>query len=289
VKAPPPSPPPPLPEPRSERGAASWRPWTAWVALISGFGATAVAGVFVAIIVVLTSGSSTTEDFSPGVNLGLTLFQNAALLGAAFLFARISGGRPSAEDFGFVKPRLGRAIGLLVVVWLSFLAISAIWALALHLDERQELPDRLGAGESLANTLLVVFLITIVAPLGEELFFRGYFFRALKNWRGVVPAAILTGVVFGAIHLGSSPPAFTVPLAVFGVGLCLLYHWTGSLYPSIALHALNNSVALGVALHWSWEVPVTMVGSVAVTLTIAWSIGRLLGHRQAARWPAAAT
>jgi CAAX protease family protein len=286
VKAPPP--PPPL-EPRFEGGTASWRPWTAWVAMVAGFGATVVAGLFVAIIAVSTSGASKSEDFSPGVNIGLTLFQNAALLGAAFLFARISGGRPSAEDFGLARPRVRKAIGLLVAVGVSFYAISAVWALALSLDEKQELPDRLGAGDSLANTLLVVLLITIVAPLGEELFFRGFFFRALQNWRGVVPAAILTGLVFGAIHLGSSPLAFTVPLAVFGVGLCLLYHWTGSLYPSIALHALNNSIALGVALKWSWEIPVTMVGAVAMALTIAWSIGRLLGHRGPAPRPAAAT
>ncbi|HEX8156221.1 MAG TPA: CPBP family intramembrane glutamic endopeptidase [Solirubrobacteraceae bacterium] len=247
--------------------------------MVAGFGVTLVAGAFVAIIVLSTSDAPKSQDFSPGVNIGLTLLQNVALIASAFVFARISGGRPSAEDFGLVKAQLGRAIRLLIAVWVGFYAISTIWALALHLDEKQDLPDRLGAGDSLASTLLVVFLITIVAPLGEELFFRGYFFRALKNWRGVLPAAIGTGLVFGAIHLGSSPAAFTIPLAVFGFGLCLLYHWTGSLYPSIALHALNNSLALGVALKWSWEIPVTMVGSVAMTLTIAWSIGRVLGHR----------
>ncbi|MEA2230742.1 MAG: protease family protein [Solirubrobacteraceae bacterium] len=257
--------------------------------MVAGFGATLVAGAFVAIIVLSMSDAPKSHDFSPGVNIGLTLFQNLALLGSAFVFARIGGGRPSAEDFGLVKTRLGQAVGLLIAVWFGFYAISTIWALALHLDEKQELPDRLGAGDSLGSTLLVVFLITIVAPLGEELFFRGFFFRALKNWRGLLPGAILTGLVFGAIHLGSSPPAFTVPLAVFGFGLCMLYHWTGSLYPTIALHALNNSLALGVALKWSWEIPVTMVGSVAMTLLIAWSIGRLLGHRHGAARAIAAT
>jgi membrane protease YdiL (CAAX protease family) len=34
-----------------------------------------------------------------------------------------------------------------------------------------------------------------------------------------------------------------VPLAALGVGLCLLYERTGSLYPSIGAHSLNNSVA----------------------------------------------
>ena len=40
---------------------------------------------------------------------------------------------------------------------------------------------------------------------------------------------------------------FLVPLGVFGALLCLLYHRTGSLLPCMALHALNNSLALGVS------------------------------------------
>ena len=258
------------------------------MAWISGFAVTLVVGVFIAIIAV-AAGVPADDDLPPGLQIGLTLFQNVAFLGAALVFARLSGGPPRARDFGLVKARLGRAVGLLVTVWIAFFVLSAIWALALSLDEKQELPEQLGAGDSLANTILVVFLLTIAAPLGEELFFRGYFFQALKNWRGVLPAAILTGVVFGAMHAGSAPAGFLVPLALFGIGLCLLYHWTRSLYPCIALHALNNSVAVGVALNWSWEIPVTMAGSVVGTLTIAWLIGRLLDRTASAPLPVAAT
>lgn len=270
------------------RGAASWPPLTAWLAWITGFAMTFVGGVFIAIMAV-AAGVPADDDLPAGLQIGLTLFQNVAFLGAALVFARLSGGAPTARDFGLVKAPVGRAIGLLVAVWLAFFALSAIWALALSLDEKQELPEQLGAGDSLANTILVVFLLTIAAPLGEELFFRGYFFQALKNWRGVLPAAILTGVVFGAMHAGSAPAGFLVPLALFGIGLCLLYHWTKSLYPSIALHALNNSLAVGVALNWSWEIPLTMVGSVVGTLTIAWLIGRLLDRTARAPLPVAAT
>ena len=41
-------------------------------------------------------------------------------------------------------------------------------------------------------------------------------FTALRNWKGIWPAAILTGLVFGGIHAGSSPAGFLVPLAVLG-------------------------------------------------------------------------
>ena len=288
VAGPPASALPPLVRAGPVRGAATWKPWTAWVALVTGFGATFLVGGIAAVIAVSATGATTEEDLPTGLVIGLTLFQNISLLGAAYLFARIGAGRPRGEDFGLSKPRLGKAIGLLFAVWASFFVFSAVWALALKLDEKQELPERLGAGDSLSQTLLVAFLVTVVAPLGEELFFRGFFFRALRNWQGVVPAAILTGLVFGAIHFGSAPVGFLLPLAVLGVGLCLLYHWTGSLYPSIALHALNNSLALGVALKWSWEIPVAMVASVTVTLTIAWLLGRLLDRADLSLRPARA-
>ena len=72
------------------------------------------------------------------------------------------------------------------------------------------------------------------------------------------PAALITGLVFGGIHAGSSDPAFLVPLAALGMGLCLLYVRTGSLYPCVAAHALNNSLAFGVSQDWGWEIlPVT--------------------------------
>ena len=45
------------------------------------------------------------------------------------------------------------------------------------------------------------------------------------------------------MHVGSAPVLDLVPLAVLGFGLCLLYRYTGSLYPCIAAHSLNNSLA----------------------------------------------
>ena len=70
-------------------------------------------------------------------------------------------------------------------------------------------------------------VLTVLGPLGEEFIFRGYIFRALRNWRGVWPAAITTGVLFAASHIGWLPLAAAVPATVFGIGMCLLYHWTG--------------------------------------------------------------
>ncbi len=257
-------------------GRAGWRPWTAWAAILTGFALTIFGGLVVAIVSAAIGAS--VEDPSPGVNIGLTLFQNLALLTAALLFACLAG-RPLGIDFGLRRPRIGRSIRLMFAVMFCFYIFSVAWGTVLDLDERQTLPDELGIEGSALNLALVIVMITIVAPVGEELFFRGYFFGALRNWRGWFPAAVLGGLVFGAVHIGSSPIGFTVPLAAFGFGLCWLYQKTGSLYPCIALHALNNSVALGFTQEWTWEIAPLMVGSVIASLTVAWLLARSLGSR----------
>jgi membrane protease YdiL (CAAX protease family) len=257
-------------------GRASWRPWTAWGAILTGFGLTIVGGIVVAIVTAAIGRSA--SDPSPGVTIGLTVFQNLALVAAALFFSLLTG-RPAAADFGLRRPQIGRAFRLATAVAAGFFLFSLVWGIALQLDEKQTLPDELGIHGSSLNLVLAVVMITVIAPLGEELFFRGYFFGALRNWKGWMPAAIVTGLVFGAIHIGSAPIGYTVPLAFFGFGLCVLYQRTGSLYPCIALHAVNNAFALGLTQKWTWEILPTMVGAVTAVLTIAWLLARSLGDR----------
>jgi membrane protease YdiL (CAAX protease family) len=232
------------------------------------------------LVVVVVAGAfgASTKHPPAGVNIGLTVAQNLALVGAAYGFAAFTG-RPAAADFGLRRTAVLRSIGLMVAVWITFTGLSAVWGAALDLKQTQDLPSELGADGPLVNVLAVVVLITVIAPLGEELFFRGFFFGALRNWRGPGLAAVIAGSVFGMIHAGSSPVGYLVPLAIFGIGLCLLYEWTGSLYPTIALHALNNSFALGANLNWSWQIPVMMVCSTSGALTCAWLLARAMGAR----------
>jgi membrane protease YdiL (CAAX protease family) len=65
-----------------------------------------------------------------------------------------------------------------------------------------------------------------------------------------------------------------VPLAAFGVALCLLYAKTGSLYPCIGLHCANNSVAFGVTQNWSWQIPVLFAVSIGLLTLLAREVER---------------
>jgi len=265
-------------EPHEQSGRDGWPPWLSIAGFAAGYSTTIVVGLVV--LVIAGAFGASAKDPPPGVNIGLTVGQNLALVGAAYFFAMLSG-RPAAADFGLRPAPLKRSVKLLVAVWIGFFALSAIWAAALGLDERQTLPDELGANGALINALAVIVLVTVIAPLGEELFFRGFFFGALRNWHGPVLAALLTGALFGGIHAGSSPVGYLVPLAFFGIGLCLLYELTGSLYPPIALHALNNSIALGANLKYSVGVIVAMmIGSTIVSLLVARLLAKVIGERR---------
>lgn len=237
---------------------------------MAGFAA-ALAGGLVIGLVAAAFGAGL-EDPPPAVIIISTIVQDVALVGAAILFAR-SVRTPYPAQFGLRSTRTWPAIGWMALGWLAFTIFSATWAALLDISETDDLPSDLGADKSTAALVAVAVLVTVVAPIAEEVFFRGYFFAAVRNWRGPGPAAVITGLVFGLIHAGSAPVAFLVPLAFLGFVLCLIYQRTGSLYPCITLHALNNSLALGVTQGWGWQIPLTMAGSLAVIAAIVLPVG----------------
>jgi uncharacterized protein len=262
---------PPLAEPPGGGGHGDvarvpprWAPWTAWLALLAAFGI-AIMGAIVVGIVGAVFGASF-EDPPPAVNIVATVVQDGAFIGAALLFARRAGPLLPAQ-FGFARTRLWPAVGWMALAYVGYGLLSQAWAQIVDTDAKDKLPTSLGVDESTAALVAVCVLVTVIAPIAEETFFRGYFFGALRNWRGPWPAALLTGIVFGAIHAGSAPVVFLLPLAILGFMLCVVRWRTGSLLPCIALHAFNNALAFGVAEHWTGgQTLLLMAGAVTVTL-----------------------
>lgn len=241
-------------------GLPNWPAWTPLPALLLTFLVALVGTLAIVVLVELSGREVDSNNLPPGVTIGGTIVQDLALIGSAVLFARIWAGGVSAADFGIRRTPLGPAIGWTVLTWVAFLAFSAAWAAVFDITQSDNLPDRLGADESTLALIAVAFLVTLLAPICEELFFRGFCFTALRRTVGVAAGAILTGVIFGVIHAGGTDAVFLVPLGVLGALLCLLYWRTGSIVPCMVLHAVNNSIALGVALEWE---PVVIAGTIA--------------------------
>jgi membrane protease YdiL (CAAX protease family) len=88
-----------------------------------------------------------------------------------------------------------------------------------------------------------VLLIVVLAPVSEEICFRGMLYGGLREKLPRVGAALIAAAIFGGLHALTGVSAVP-PLIAFGFLLSLLYEKTGSILPGIVLHMLNNSVAL---------------------------------------------
>jgi membrane protease YdiL (CAAX protease family) len=253
-----------------------WPAWTAPIALLIGLVLAAVASLVIDLPALALGANVSSSHTPPGLTIADTFVQDLGFVLAAVYCAQLGGRKVRAWQFGLRRPDRGwwLAGGLILVLLVAFLLLSLAWSEAFHPSE-EKLLDQLGSNEGTALLLLSAALTCVVAPICEELLFRGFIFTALRNWRGTLPAALITAVLFGGVHVGSAPALDLVPLAALGFGLCLLYRHTGSLYPCIAAHSLNNSLAFSSLESWSWQAPLLMVAAVAAIAAVVSAAKRL--------------
>jgi uncharacterized protein len=217
--------------------------WPAWYA-ITGFGVALVATFVVVGIVAAATGA--TED-SPSFTTVATLLQEAIFVGTAVLFASFVA-PPRPWQFGLRGTRLWPAVGWAALALFSFYTFTIIYSVAVQPHAEQNVTKSLGADQGTFGLIAAGIMVIAIAPVAEEFFFRGFFYRALRGRFGIVSAALMDGVLFGLIHFdptASDALLILPPLAVLGFVLCLVYEQTGSILPTIALHALNNTIAYG--------------------------------------------
>jgi membrane protease YdiL (CAAX protease family) len=98
--------------------------------------------------------------------------------------------------------------------------------------------------DPLSVALLVVAAV-VLAPLAEEVFYRGVVFGWLRGRLGLAAAAALSGLLFGAAHFDLT---LLLPLAAVGAGLAVLYDRARSIWPCYLAHACLNAISLALAL-----------------------------------------
>lgn len=98
------------------------------------------------------------------------------------------------------------------------------------------------AGETqLGFQVYLFFVAIVVAPIAEELLFRGIAFPWMTKRIGVGPAMFLVSLLFAAIHMHVGS---LVPLFVISIVFCVAYAYSGSLFVPIIMHGLFNGVNL---------------------------------------------
>jgi membrane protease YdiL (CAAX protease family) len=107
-----------------------------------------------------------------------------------------------------------------------------------------QLPQHLNTPEAIASVILAVF----VAPVAEELFFRGILFRSIRDRRGFWLGALVSGLIFGLAHYEAAAWQDTVLLQsimVFtGVALAYIYERRGNLLANVTAHMVFNVVGV---------------------------------------------
>ena len=264
----------PAPAPDAAAGSLSGVPvWSPFLAMLAVVFVTGLIGALIGGIVSAAGTEVTGDDTPPSVLFPGAIVQFAAFIAAAVLFTRIWTGGVRPSTFGMRTTPWLRALGWTALVYLVFVVCALIYSAIIGPSPQQDLVDDLKDQRSLAVLIGFALMVGFLAPIAEELFFRGFLFGVLRERIGVAWAAAIGGTIFGLVHVVGTPVRTLGILIVLGVGLCVLYQVTNSLLPGIALHSLNNAVAFSATkeLRW-WLWIVVVLGSVALVLTASYAV-----------------
>lgn len=138
-------------------------------------------------------------------------------------------------DWGTLGIGCGTMLGAYVVILAHNLVITALGIA----PQGQAILDVLNA---LDSPVWLIVAAVVVAPLVEEIFFRGFLFQGFRQKYGWVNAMLLSSGIFAAAHLD---PVSLVPTFLLGLVFSYVYHRSNSVWPSVLLHFLvNGSSAL---------------------------------------------
>lgn len=133
---------------------------------------------------------------------------------------------------------LGIGCGLLVVSY-GIILVHNLILMALGFDTQGD--EILKLFDLLENPGWFFLVGAALAPLVEEIFFRGFLFQGFRAKYGWVSSMLLSSLIFGIAHLD---PASLIPTFVLGNLLAYLYHRTNSVWPGVLLHVLVNTFGL---------------------------------------------
>ncbi len=127
-----------------------------------------------------------------------------------------------------------------VIIAFTFIAIIGVLLqfFGFDLTDSSNIPQL-----ELYFSIPTIFILIIIQPIGEEIFFRGFLFDKFKSLFGKTSAIIITSILFGMAHLsyGHIYPAFLT--AIIGLLLVLLVVKTNNLYSAIFAHIIFNVIS----------------------------------------------
>lgn len=171
-------------------------------------------------------------------------FSFGAALGATAAGLAIAGGTWWLVLRRVLQPRGGVAARIGAGLLLAWAALPLVYGLSwvvtqLSHPQLQDKVSQLSAREE--GWRNIALAATVLAPVLEEMIFRGLLYPAVRGLWNVPGAVAVSAVLFGLVH----PPVVWAPMAVFGVMLAYLVETTGSLLAAIVAHMAFNALTVG--------------------------------------------
>lgn len=172
-----------------------------------------------------------------------SFIQAAVMMGSTIAFARRRGAK--ASDLGLIKGKLGKnlmagvmgGLALTAVIWI----LGALWTSVLGPPPPQDIEQVLNNLVKSDNFFLPFLSVAVLAPLSEELYFRGMIYPVARKRFGPFWGMVISGLFFGSMHLDIYR---LIPISAGGMVLAYYYEKTGSLISPMLAHSIWNSIMM---------------------------------------------
>ena len=186
-------------------------------------------------------------DFLPnkGINIPVAIYGTVMEIGIllpAIIYTKMKG-ESLVTSFGFRKIRLRT---VLLTVGLTLLSLPPFWSA--NVLSQVFVPNTAveAASEMTSGSLFgSFFVVVIAASICEEIALRGFCFNRLKKVTYLLTATAISAIMFGIIHLNINQMCYAI---VLGIIFALANHASGSIWTSIIMHSIINSLGFIILL-----------------------------------------
>lgn len=148
-------------------------------------------------------------------------------------------------DVGLRPGPARRSVGFALLVFVALGVFDDVWRSVLAPGSVSN--PFSGVADKSAAMIVFTGVAAVVSPVVEGVFFQGLLFRCFRNRFALLPASVMIGVMFALVHTEYAL-AVLPELAVYGALACVLYEYTDSLFPAIAINLYLDAGAFEQAL-----------------------------------------
>jgi membrane protease YdiL (CAAX protease family) len=238
----------------SDKGVSAWSiGWVNFGIFICSMITAVIVAQSIGVMIFFDQSAQEQTQLTPETAIASVLLLQIPMIGVFYLARRFYPGQYAGalnqQEYGILEA-LKKSVPLFVMLLPAVWITTLIWSNLVIAFEKaglieslppQQLVTLFQAGGELWAMITLALMAVILAPIVEEIIFRGCIYRFLKSQMTILPAQLISSAVFAFMH--GNTFSF-IPLIVVGVLLARVYEKTGSIVVAIWFHAFFNALSL---------------------------------------------